>query len=214
MRLLKMVIAIVLVGIPVLALAQSEIAAMTGYAQSDNMGQSRGLFTMGVQGRVAVGLEDLTGWVQYTDSAKISTPGGFQFTFGAGTRHWLGRNFFVDGAMSYSHTDATVWTKDVWFAHGYTGLRLRYPAWGGRFHRDEIGVGYQHEIASEAMPSCPSNRTRGGQFFWRHDVPLRGNWFLRGGATVTFYRYRQFEQRRAGEMNILSLGLVYRPRDE
>lgn len=211
MRLRLAVLVIVLISVAGFALAQSEIATMAGYTQSDNMGQSRGLFTTGVQGRVAVDVWDLTAWATYADSSKVGTPGGFQFTFGAGARHWFGRNFFVDGALSYSHTDSTVWAKDVLFAHGYTGMRLRYPAWGGRFHRDEIGVGYQHEIATDAVAP---NRTRGGQFFWRHDVPLRGNLFLRGGATVTFYRYRQFEQWRAGESNTLSLSIVFRPHDE
>lgn len=193
--------------LPVCAFAQSEVAVTAGGIQSDNMGQSRSLFATEVQGRIAVDLWDFTGWVKYADSAKMETPGGFETTVGAGARHWLGPHFFAEADVSYSHVDVHVWTKDVWFAHGYTGVRLWYPSWTKRPHRDEISVGYQQEVGGQ-------NRTHGVQFFWRHDLPLHGNWFLRGGASFALYRYRQSEQWQSGEVNMLSLGIVFRPHDE
>jgi hypothetical protein len=208
-RVVMVALAVLMFSVP--ARAQTEGAVVFGSSDSYYMGQAGPLATGIVSGRVAADLWDISGWAQLSDSRKIGTPGGYQVSFGGGARHWLGRHLFVAADASRSYTTVHVWTKTVWFAQGTAGACLRYPfRKGGRLHRDELGFTYQREIASDAVDP---NRLRGWQFFWRHDVPLRGRWFLRAELNTAEYRFLQSGDWWRGERSNFLVGLVWRPKD-
>lgn len=210
MRTMTLVAVLSLLSLPVAA--QSEFSVGAAVQSSDRMGQEGTQAAFGVGARLALDLWDISFQVKRAGLDKVGTPGGHQVTYSANVRHWFGPVVFADLGGHRIISDATVWTKKTWWADGGAGLRLSYGGTAKRRpHRDEIGVKYGAEVATDAVAP---NRTRGLSFLWAHDLPVAGDLFLRGTLTTGFRSYLQDGVRVRGTSSSIGLGVVWRPKDE
>lgn len=196
---------------PTVAMAQTEAAAGASWVDSEGMGNSRGVVSLDVSGRLAVDLWDISAAIARADIVKYDTPRGSKVIYSAGARHWLSRSLFASIAVDYVSAWTPAWSKDVTYIHGELGLCGRFQLQKEkRPHRSEMGLTIIREVRSTMLRP---NRVRGLGFFWRHDIPLTSVWFLRGSLYANDYSYAQLEKHREGSSTSVGVSLVWRPHD-